>query len=200
MKVKVTRNFQVTIPSEIREKLGIKEGDYVEVTLDESNGTIIIKPYIRKWTTIRLNKKVGQEDIDKAVGEALNDSSWYKYVSFSTFEDSENHSKALEIIEKEDVKIPQIVVYEFLWVLAKLTSDVSLIKTKIEELREFEIICESPEIILNGVKMLKEDGKPLKMLNDYVVLALAKELKGDLATYDEKLRKIAEKHGVRIIP
>ncbi|BDB98374.1 PIN domain-containing protein [Saccharolobus caldissimus] len=119
---------------------------------------------------------------------------------YSTFEDSENHSKALEIIEKEDVKIPQIVVYEFLWVLAKLTSDVSLIKTKIEELREFEIICESPEIIFNGVKMLKEDGKPLKMLNDYVILALAKELKGDLATYDEKLRKIAEKHGVRIIP
>jgi len=75
MRVKVTRNFQVTIPSEIREKLGIKEGDYVEVTLDESNGTIIIKPYIRKWTTIRLNKKVGQEDIDKAVEEALNDSS-----------------------------------------------------------------------------------------------------------------------------
>ncbi|ADX84688.1 AbrB/MazE/SpoVT family DNA-binding domain-containing protein [Saccharolobus islandicus] len=75
MKVKVTRNFQVTIPSEIREKLGIKEGDYVEVTLDESNGAIIIKPYKRKWTTIRLNKKVSQEDIDKAVEEALNDSS-----------------------------------------------------------------------------------------------------------------------------
>ncbi|MUM65838.1 AbrB/MazE/SpoVT family DNA-binding domain-containing protein [Acidianus infernus] len=73
MKVKVTRNFQVTIPSEIREKLGIKEGDYVEVTLDESNGVIIIKPYIRKWTTIRLNRKVDQEDIDKAVEEALND-------------------------------------------------------------------------------------------------------------------------------
>ncbi|MEM0373061.1 MAG: PIN domain-containing protein [Sulfolobaceae archaeon] len=119
---------------------------------------------------------------------------------YSTFEDSENHSKALEIIEKEDVKIPQIVIYEFLWVLAKLTSDVSLIKTKIEELREFEIICESPETILNSVKMLKEDGKPLKMLNDYIILALAKGLKGDLATYDEKLRKIAEKHGVRIIP
>ncbi|AEE94589.1 VapB-type antitoxin [Acidianus hospitalis W1] len=77
MKVKVTRNFQVTIPSEIREKLGIKEGDYVEVTLDESNGVIIIKPYIRKWTTIRLNRKVDQEDIDKAVEEALNDNSRY---------------------------------------------------------------------------------------------------------------------------
>ncbi|MQL56480.1 AbrB/MazE/SpoVT family DNA-binding domain-containing protein [Acidianus ambivalens] len=75
MKVKVTRNFQVTIPSEIREKLGIKEGNYVEVTLDESNGAIIIKPYKRKWTTIRLNRKVDQEDIDKAVEEALNDSS-----------------------------------------------------------------------------------------------------------------------------
>jgi AbrB family looped-hinge helix DNA binding protein len=75
MKVKVTRNFQVTIPSEIREKLGIREGDYVEVTLDESNGTIIIKPYIRKWTTVRLNKKLGQEDIDKVIEEVLNDNS-----------------------------------------------------------------------------------------------------------------------------
>ncbi|WP_373469183.1 PIN domain-containing protein [Acidianus infernus] len=119
---------------------------------------------------------------------------------YSTFEDSENHSKALEIVEKEDVKIPQIVVYEFLWVLAKLTLNVYLIETKIKELREFEIICESPETILNGIKMLKEDGKPLKMLNDYIILALAKELKGNLATYDERLRKTAEKHGVKTIP
>ncbi|MUM65836.1 PIN domain-containing protein [Acidianus infernus] len=92
------------------------------------------------------------------------------------------------------------MVYEFLWVLAKLTPNVSLIETKIKELREFEIICESPETILNGIKMLKEDGKPLKMLNDYIILALAKELKGNLATYDEKLRKTAEKHGVKTIP
>ncbi|BCU68035.1 AbrB family transcriptional regulator [Sulfolobales archaeon HS-7] len=74
MKVKVTRNFQITIPSEIREKSGIKEGDYVEITLDET-GTILVRPYKRKWTTMRLNRRVSQGDIDKAVEEALNDNS-----------------------------------------------------------------------------------------------------------------------------
>jgi len=40
MRVKVTRNYQVTIPAEIRSRLGIREGDYVEVTFDEKNGVI----------------------------------------------------------------------------------------------------------------------------------------------------------------
>ncbi|MHA1617306.1 MAG: AbrB/MazE/SpoVT family DNA-binding domain-containing protein [Candidatus Njordarchaeales archaeon] len=31
--VKVTRNRQITIPSKIAKKLGIKEGDYVKITL-----------------------------------------------------------------------------------------------------------------------------------------------------------------------
>jgi antitoxin PrlF len=38
-KVKVTRNFRVTIPSKIRNKIGLKEGDIVEITL---NGEEII--------------------------------------------------------------------------------------------------------------------------------------------------------------
>ncbi|MFP3237069.1 MAG: AbrB/MazE/SpoVT family DNA-binding domain-containing protein, partial [Vulcanisaeta sp.] len=54
MRVKVTRNYQVTIPAEIRSRLGIREGDYVEVTFDEKNGVIIIKPYRIKWTTFKL--------------------------------------------------------------------------------------------------------------------------------------------------
>ena len=29
--VKITRNYQVTIPKPIREKLGLKEGDRVEI-------------------------------------------------------------------------------------------------------------------------------------------------------------------------
>lgn len=30
-KVKVTRNYQVTIPESVRKKLGVKEGDYVSI-------------------------------------------------------------------------------------------------------------------------------------------------------------------------
>lgn len=32
--VRVTRNSQITIPKEVREKIGIKEGDRVDVTVE----------------------------------------------------------------------------------------------------------------------------------------------------------------------
>jgi len=73
MKVKVTRNFQITIPAEIREKLGIREGDYVEVTLSEREGAIIVKPYRRKWTTLRLGRRLTPEEIEEIVREAANE-------------------------------------------------------------------------------------------------------------------------------
>ncbi|RLF02812.1 MAG: AbrB/MazE/SpoVT family DNA-binding domain-containing protein [Thermoprotei archaeon] len=36
--VKVTRNYQITVPATVREKLGIKEGDLVRIVYDESEG------------------------------------------------------------------------------------------------------------------------------------------------------------------
>jgi len=40
-KVKVTRNYQVTIPQEVRKKLGIEEGDYVSIdTLSKTSAII----------------------------------------------------------------------------------------------------------------------------------------------------------------
>jgi len=39
--VKVTRNYQVTIPEDVRRKLGIKEGNYVSIeTFDETSAII----------------------------------------------------------------------------------------------------------------------------------------------------------------
>jgi AbrB family looped-hinge helix DNA binding protein len=40
--VKVTRNFQVSIPKDIRDQLGIEEGDLVEVS--EQDGRIVMVP------------------------------------------------------------------------------------------------------------------------------------------------------------
>ena len=40
-KMKVTRNYQVTIPQEVRKKLGIEEGDYVSIdTLSKTSAII----------------------------------------------------------------------------------------------------------------------------------------------------------------
>jgi AbrB family looped-hinge helix DNA binding protein len=40
--VKITRNFQVSIPKEIRDALRLEEGDYIEVL--EHDGTIVMVP------------------------------------------------------------------------------------------------------------------------------------------------------------
>ena len=40
--VKITRNFQVSIPKEIRERLGIEEGDLIEML--EQDGRIVMVP------------------------------------------------------------------------------------------------------------------------------------------------------------
>jgi AbrB family looped-hinge helix DNA binding protein len=65
--VKVTRNFQVTIPAVIRDKIGLKEGDIVKVIYDEKEGVIKIVPIKRKRTTIRLGKSISVEEIEEAV-------------------------------------------------------------------------------------------------------------------------------------
>jgi len=73
MRVKVTRNFQITIPAVVRSKLGIKEGDYVEIELDEREGVILVRPYRRKWTTLKLGRELSPEKIDEIVRETLDE-------------------------------------------------------------------------------------------------------------------------------
>ena len=117
---------------------------------------------------------------------------------YSTFEDSERHKEAVKVLTENDVVIPQIVIYEYIWVLAKLTNNADLIKQKLEELKDFEIVKEEIEDIIKGVEMLKYDNKSLRMLNDYIILALAKRLNIGLATYDNNLIKAGIKNGVNI--
>ena len=42
--VKVSRNYQITIPAKIRQKFQIKEGELVVVIYDENEHVIKIKP------------------------------------------------------------------------------------------------------------------------------------------------------------
>ncbi len=71
--VKVTRNYQITIPATIRDKVGIKEGDYVEIVYDEKENVIKIVPFKRKRLTIRLGRDVSVEEIEEIVEEFLNE-------------------------------------------------------------------------------------------------------------------------------
>jgi len=71
--VKVTRNYQITIPAVIRDKIGLKEGDVVKVIYDEQEGVIKILPIKRRRTTIKIGRSISVEEIEDAVEGILNE-------------------------------------------------------------------------------------------------------------------------------
>jgi AbrB family looped-hinge helix DNA binding protein len=42
--IKVSRNYQVTIPARIRQKFHVKEGDFVKVVYDEKENAVKVIP------------------------------------------------------------------------------------------------------------------------------------------------------------
>ncbi|WP_258084526.1 AbrB/MazE/SpoVT family DNA-binding domain-containing protein [Thermococcus thermotolerans] len=66
---KVTRNYQITIPAEIRKALGIKEGELLEVHLEGDR--IVLKRLERKRKRLRLRRKLTPKDIEKAIEEGM---------------------------------------------------------------------------------------------------------------------------------
>ena len=71
--VKVTRNYQVTIPSSVRLRADIKEGSFLKVVYDEREGVIKLIPLKRKRLTIRLGRRIGIEEIEEASKEMLDE-------------------------------------------------------------------------------------------------------------------------------
>jgi transcriptional regulator, AbrB family len=65
--VKITRNYQMTIPSSVRIKAGVKEGDVVKVVYDEKEEVIKVIPKRKEKLTIKLGRKISVEEIEKAV-------------------------------------------------------------------------------------------------------------------------------------
>jgi len=72
VRVKVTRNFQVTIPAEIRRALGIREGDLLEVRL-EGNKIVIEKAEL-ELPRIRLGVSVTTEEVERLIEEGAEES------------------------------------------------------------------------------------------------------------------------------
>ncbi|MBO3839448.1 MAG: AbrB/MazE/SpoVT family DNA-binding domain-containing protein [Thermoproteota archaeon] len=71
--VKVTRNYQITIPSEIREKFKVREGDLLLVSYDEEENALKITQFKRKRLTLRLGRRVTVEEIEGAVEEFIDE-------------------------------------------------------------------------------------------------------------------------------
>ena len=64
-RVKVTRNYQITIPAPIRNQLGIKEGDVLEVYL--RGDEIVLRKVSTSRPRIRLGRKLTLEEIERAI-------------------------------------------------------------------------------------------------------------------------------------
>jgi len=72
VRVKVTRNSQLTIPAEIRKALGIREGDFVEVLLEGDRA--VIMPLRRRRITFRAGFRFTVEELEEEVEKALGES------------------------------------------------------------------------------------------------------------------------------
>ncbi len=62
---KVTRNYQITIPSDIRKKLGIKVGDVLVVEIED--GKAVIKKSDLELPLLPGGKGLQVEDIEEAI-------------------------------------------------------------------------------------------------------------------------------------
>jgi len=64
--VQVREKAQITIPSKIRKSIGVKEGDYLEVEVEDNKIVLIPKILIDKTSPVTLSKK-GEEMLKEAL-------------------------------------------------------------------------------------------------------------------------------------
>ncbi len=68
--VKVTRNYQITLPATIRQKLGVKIGDKLLVYVEEDKIIISKKKGDISSLNLTLGKKFSDEEVNKVIEEA----------------------------------------------------------------------------------------------------------------------------------
>ncbi|WP_258083746.1 AbrB/MazE/SpoVT family DNA-binding domain-containing protein [Thermococcus thermotolerans] len=66
---KVTRNYQITIPAEVRKALGIREGEYLTVEL--RGNEVVIRKAEMDWPSIDLGRDFTPEEIENNARKAL---------------------------------------------------------------------------------------------------------------------------------
>jgi predicted nucleic acid-binding protein len=124
---------------------------------------------------------------------------------YDTVEDSEYHAIASEIIDKAtQIYIPSIVIHEYIWVMLKLLQvPLNIVEIKLHEYLDDPrtvYILESVDILTNALKMLAEDKQSVREVNDYIILSTVQKYGLILATFDEKLRKIAISRNMKVVP
>jgi len=68
--VKVTRNYQITIPYRVRKELDIKIGNKLLVQVDGNKIVIIKKTGDISSLGLKLGRKITEEEVNKTIREA----------------------------------------------------------------------------------------------------------------------------------
>jgi len=72
---KVTRNYQVTIPADVRSKASVERGDVLQIEYDDSSGTIrLLPPRKGARKVVRLGRKIGVKEIEEAIAQGMKES------------------------------------------------------------------------------------------------------------------------------
>ena len=77
MLTKISKNYEITIPQDIRNLLKIKEGDILDISLEGEK--IVLKKAETEWKTITLGKELSIEEIEESIerGRKIESSSGY---------------------------------------------------------------------------------------------------------------------------
>lgn len=118
---------------------------------------------------------------------------------FDTFEDSEFHVEAMKLLDSlKKWILPSIVFHEYVWFMKGEKLDLSFSQEKIIEYLTHAKTNPVPiqvDDILFSIQRIKE----YQDYNDFLILSAAKRMGHTLLTFDEKLKKHANQHGVRTL-
>ena len=123
---------------------------------------------------------------------------------YDTVEDSEKHSDAEELLESLDGwLIPSLVLYEYVWFFKRQGIESSEVKGLVEGYLSdplCRILSDNGTHLKKALEIITSRRLSLARFNDMVVLSHAMNERTPLATFDGKLRKIAEGFRVRVLP
>ena len=124
---------------------------------------------------------------------------------YETIEDSPHHEAAVNLIDSAgELIIPSIVIHEYVWVMVKkLGVDPLFVAEKLREYLEdprVVYVAEPLEVLRVALRLLAERNSSPRNLNDYIILETARYYKAGLATFDEKLKSLARRRGIKTLP
>jgi hypothetical protein len=118
---------------------------------------------------------------------------------FDTFEDSEFHVEAIKLLDSlKRWILPSIVFHEYVWFMKGEKLDLSFSQEKVIEYLT-HVKTNMVPIQVDDILFSIQRIKGYRDYNDFLILSVAKRMGCPLLTFDERLKKHANQHGVKTL-